>query len=401
MKKIQGVLLGLIFLMFTSCGGGGGDAVIPPLSAEKAITAYSINGIAGTINETSKTIAITVPFGTNVTALIATFNTTGTSVKVDATVQVSGTTANDFTSPVVYTVTAADATTQDYMVTVTVETADYISPNIGVLIYVPAGSFWRDNDVANISTISDAYRMSQHEITRAQFQEVMGTDPSDGTRSTGTDDPVQNVNWYHAIAFCNKLSLLEGLTPVYSVTGVNFSTLTYAAIPLVSTPAWNDVIANWSANGYRLPTEMEWMWAAMGATSALGYETPWYRTGYAKPFAGSNATNAAGDNGTNVIGDYAWYAGNSGGTTHQVGTKLPNELGLYDMSGNVWEWCWDRWAAYPGGLLRDYRGADSGTWRVHRGGAWPNASNLLELDHRDWNLPEEITFQDGLRVVRP
>jgi hypothetical protein len=107
--------------------------------------------------------------------------------------------------------------------------ADYLSANIGTLKYVPAGSFQRDGTATNISTISTAYWMSQYEITRAQFAALFSTDPSNATYSSGTGDPVQRTNWYHAIAFCNKLSLAEGLTPVYAVTGVDFSTLTYAS----------------------------------------------------------------------------------------------------------------------------------------------------------------------------
>lgn len=86
---------------------------------------------------------------------------------------------------------------------------DYTSPNIGTLKYVPPGSFQRDATAENISVISTCFRMSQHEITRGEFEAVMGKDPTDTTYSTGMSDPVQRVNWYHTIAFCNKLSILE------------------------------------------------------------------------------------------------------------------------------------------------------------------------------------------------
>ena len=107
------------FLVLAGCSSGGGDTQTAASSA-KAITAFSLAGVTGTIDETNKTIAVTMPFGTNVSALVATFTTTGTSVSVGATPQISGTTANNFTSPVVYTVTAADATTVSYTVTVPV-----------------------------------------------------------------------------------------------------------------------------------------------------------------------------------------------------------------------------------------------------------------------------------------
>jgi hypothetical protein len=118
MKKF--VVLCLMFFL-TSCGGGNNPPPPGPTpSSAKAITAFSLNGAAGTINETGKTIAVTMPFGTDVTSLVATFTTTGASVKVGSTVQTSGTTANSFTNPVTYTVTAVNASTQDYTVTVMV-----------------------------------------------------------------------------------------------------------------------------------------------------------------------------------------------------------------------------------------------------------------------------------------
>ncbi len=283
--------------------------------------------------------------------------------------------------------------------------SDYTSANIGTLKYVPPGRFQRDATAGNISVISTGFRMSQHEITRAQFETVMGADPSWTNYSPGTNHPVQMVTWYHTIAFCNKLSLLEGLTPVYTVTGVNFSTLTFADIPTSGNADWNAVTADWSANGYRLSTEMEWMWAAMGATSALGYIAPTYLTGYAKPFAGSNATNAEGNNGSNAIRDYAWFTedGAVSPPTLPVGEKLPNERGLYDMSGNVSEWCWDWIGGYPAGELTDYRGAASGTRRVVRGGSLMNTDSapLMTVAHRVIQSPHRPLFYLGFRVVRP
>jgi len=133
---------------------------------------------------------------------------------------------------------------------------DYTSPNIGMLKYVPAGTFSRDGVAGHDSTVS-AFRMSQYEITRAQFAAIIGTDPSNTAHSSGTGDPVQMPNWFHALVFCNKLSLAEGLTPIYSVTGIDFSTLTYAEIPTTSDASWDAGTAAWVNDGYRLPTEME------------------------------------------------------------------------------------------------------------------------------------------------
>jgi len=257
------------------------------------------------------------------------------------------------------------------------------NPNIGTLINVPAGTFQRDSVSTNTSRVS-AFRMSKREITRAQFSSILGTDPSSSTNSSGTSDPVQQVNWYHSIAFCNKLSIAEGLTPVYSVSGVTFATLTYASIPISTNSTWDAASANWSANGYRLPTEMEWMWAAMGATAGS--------TGYLKAFAGSTGTNA--------IDEYAWYSLNSSSNTHPVGTKLPNELGLYDMSGNVAEWIWDWYGAFPAGALTDYRGATTGSKRVLRGGCFASHASYATVALRTNNQALYDLNMNGFRVVR-
>ncbi|MBU1244929.1 formylglycine-generating enzyme family protein [Myxococcota bacterium] len=277
------------------------------------------------------------------------------------------------------------------------DNTEIISPNIGVLVSVPGGTFQRDGAATNLSTVS-SFKMSKYEITRAQFLAVMGTDPSE-PRSSGMSDPVQSVNWYQAIAFCNKLSLLEGLIPVYAVSGVNFSTLTYAQIPTSSDTTWNTVTANWTANGYRLPTEMEWMWAAMGADTANPGSVN--TTGYAKAFAGSTGKNA--------IGDYAVFGFSTSETGHTttprpnpVGSKLANELGLYDMSGNVQEWTWDVFESdtYPSGSLSDYVGTASGTPRVNRGGSWKIDAFYATVAHRHFLGPHLQYDLMGFRVVR-
>jgi len=271
-------------------------------------------------------------------------------------------------------------------------TMDLISPNVGTLIHVPTGT------PSNLSVVS-AFRMSKYEITRAQWGPVTGwADPSDNTASYSLLDPVQNVNWYYAIAFCNKLSLLEGLTPVYTVSGVDFSTLQDWEIPTSDNTAWNAATADWEANGYRLPTEMEWMWAAMGADTANPGAVN--TTGYTKAFAGST--------GSNFIGDYAVFGygtSETGRTTTQrtnmAGSKLANELGFYDLSGNVYEWIWD-WAeaSYPTGTVTDYRGPASGTWRMRRGGDWVDGASACAM--ADWNAsPPGNRFKTfGFRVVR-
>lgn len=272
---------------------------------------------------------------------------------------------------------------------------EYTSANIGTLKYVPAGTFQRDGTASNTSAVS-AFRMSQYEITRAQFLAILGTDPvvagGQTAYSSGTSDPVMYVNWYYAITFCNKLSIAEGLTPVYKVLGVDFATLPYADIPTASHATWNAATATWTSNGYRLPTEMEWMWAAMGAP-ADGQGGGTNTTGYLKAFAGSTGSNA--------IDDYAWYTPNLPTNTHPVGAKKANELGLYDMSGNVYEWNWDRYDTYPTGAVTDYRGATSGSNRVLRGGSNANPASECAVAFRSNVDSFNQYFSFGFRVVRP
>jgi formylglycine-generating enzyme required for sulfatase activity len=259
--------------------------------------------------------------------------------------------------------------------------------------YVPAGSFRRDGTAANISIITRGYWMGETEVSQVLFQAVMGTNPSGFTGSADSGEvqnrrPVEQVSWYAAIAFCNKLSLFDGKEPVYSVSGINdWANLAYGAIPTSSNATWNAAVMDTSKNGYRLPTEMEWMWAALGADKTIQPNT----TGYGKAFAGST--------GSNSIGNYVWYYSNSNNKTHEAGKKQANELGLYDMSGNVWEWCWDRYGTYPGGTQTDYRGPDSGTYRVARGGGWDISASYCAVAGRGISDPDFWYDDLGFRLV--
>ena len=188
---------------------------------------------------------------------------------------------------------------------------------------------------------------------------------------------------------------MEGLTPAYTVEGVtDWKNRAFDDIPTSSNTNWDNATCNWNATGYRLPTEMEWMWAAMGAP-ADGQNGGINTTGYSKAYAGEGY--GAGTS----IGDYAWYTNNSSSKTHPVGEKLPNELGLYDMSGNVWEWCWDWYGAYPTGTQTDYRGAGSGSRRVDRGGGWDSYASYCSVAYRGSNSPYYQNGSRGFRVLRP
>ncbi len=218
------------------------------------------------------------------------------------------------------------------------------------------------------------------------------------SQSSGTGDPVCMVNWYHAIAFCNKLSVLEGLTPVYTIikaVPIDWENIRFGDVPQEPDAEWDAVTAYWSNDGYRLPTETEWMWAAIGAPSAGrngGVDT----TGYRKAYAGS----VEGDKKTK-LGNYAWYQGNANNKTHPVGSKKMNELGLYDMAGNVAELCWDWWSdTAVSGPATDYRGASPGDYRVMKGGSRFDDDTGFAITNRSNPEPEWAGAFIGFRVVR-
>ncbi len=232
-------------------------------------------------------------------------------------------------------------------------------------------------------TIPDMY-VCDHEVTRGEFKEVMGTDPSiasaydkDGNELTGDavlNNPVNYVNWYDAIAYCNKLSLKENLTPCYSVSGVtDWENLDYSSIPTYSDTNWDALSYDKEADGYRLPTEAEWEWLARG---------------------GENYTYA----GSNTVDDVAWYKNTSNTGTREVKTKKANGYGLYDMSGNVFEWCYDWYGTVNSSTA--YTGASSGIGRVLRGGSWFDYDDFCQVSSRSHNSPYYHLSLYGFRVVR-
>ncbi|MBM3839305.1 MAG: formylglycine-generating enzyme family protein [Verrucomicrobia bacterium] len=197
-------------------------------------------------------------------------------------------------------------------------------------VLIPAGRFTMgdknevDSPPHEVSV--SAFYMDKFLVTQEQFQRVMGSNPS---RWKGDKNPVEQVRWSDAVRFCNKRSELEGLQPCYD------------------TNTWQ---CNFDANGYRLPTEAEWEYACRAGTT----------TAY---FFGDNSAK---------LGDYAWIEKNSSGRPRPVGQKQPNPWGLYDICGNVWEWCNDFYKVdyYAESPKQDPRGPQTGENKVLRGGAW-------------------------------
>ena len=186
-------------------------------------------------------------------------------------------------------------------------------------------------------TLTNDYYMGKYEVTQALWEVVMGSNPSN---FKGDNLPVEEVSWNDCQEFISKLN---------SMTGRKF----------------------------RLPTEAEWEYAARGGKKSRGYQ-----------YSGSNS-----------ISDVAWYSGNSGRVTHPVGTKQANELGIYDMSGNVYEWCSDWYGSYSSSSQTNPTGADSGSSRVYRGGSWIYIAWLCRLSYRAGNTPGYRSYGLGLRLA--
>jgi uncharacterized repeat protein (TIGR02543 family) len=277
--------------------------------------------------------------------------------------------------------------------------------------FVPSGSFqYNATSTSNVATITKAYWLGETEVTQELYQAVMGYNPSalpdtPAPGETQNKRPVENLTWYDVIEFCNKLSQAGGREPVYTITDRTtadgpIGDGTSAEGPITGAT----VSADFGKNGYRLPTEMEWMWAAMGADTTEQPNT----SGYLKDYAGSTEEPGVLAN----VGDYAWYNVNSKimigeeetTVTHEVGKKLPNELSLYDMSGNVDEWLWD-WGSgttLNGGSLTDYRGLDSATYKGRRGGRFnANASPLKVVTRSFASNPASIYNVNGIRLLYP
>ena len=234
-----------------------------------------------------------------------------------------------------------------------------------------------------------SFYMSDHEVTRGEYKAVMGSDPSEadvydkaGKKLTGDDNiknnPVNGVSWYNALVYCNMLSIKEGLAPCYAIDGKK-DPKDWGSVPdkysdSTKREKWDAATCDFTANGYRLPTDAEWEWAARGGKE-------------------STYTYAGSDD----IDEVAWYKDNTYGT-RDVKSKKANACGLYDMSGNVWELCWDWYGSISSETPA--AGSASGSVRVQRGGSWSIIANGAQVAYRNNNHPYSRGITYGFRLVR-
>jgi formylglycine-generating enzyme required for sulfatase activity len=211
-------------------------------------------------------------------------------------------------------------------------------------------------------TLTHDYLVSETEVTQGQFEALLGYNPA-VFLDCGADCPVENVSWYMAAAYANAMSEAAGLSPCYPCSGAG---------PEVQCEGAE---APYTCEGYRLLTEAEWEAAARCGTDVL--------------YAGSD-----------TIGDVGWVSSNSGDTTHAVAALAPNACGLYDMSGNVWEWTQDWYAPYDSGAATDPTGPASGTGRSVRGGGWDGGAPRARVSDRTDFYPEGANYYFGFRLGR-
>ena len=252
------------------------------------------------------------------------------------------------------------------------------------LVFVKGGAFkmgspesenWRGDDETQHEVKVGDFYISRYEVTQAEYEALMNNNPSN---FKGDMLPVENVSWLDAVNYCNARSRQENLTPVYTISG-------------------NKVTWKTDADGYRLPTEAEWEYAC--------------RAGTTTPF---NTENSISANEANYYGHYPYEIeenyfsqgnlttkpGIYRGETLKVGSFKPNKLGLYDMHGNVAEWCWDIYAPYDLTAVENPVGPSEGTRRVNRGGAWNDFAKNMRSAYRAATPQENNSFNLGFRLAR-
>ena len=280
-------------------------------------------------------------------------------------------------------------------------------------VLIPAGTFSMGDSLLEgyswerpvHSVYVSAFHMAKYEVTKALWDEVRrwavvngytdlaaGSSFAGNSYSKGPGHPVHMVTWYDVVKWCNASSEKEGLVPCYYTDAAQ--TMLFKA----GTNAIENTMVNWSANGYRLPTEAEWEKAARGGVAGARY--PWGTNTISHAQSNYYATGTAYGNQSGNAGNHPDYATGASPYTAPAGSFAATGYGLHDMAGNVWEWCWDRYGEYPSALRTNPRGATSGAFRVRRGGAWLSVAEVCSVALRWGSDPSSVYFSVGFRVAR-
>jgi formylglycine-generating enzyme required for sulfatase activity len=384
--------------------------------ADDGNSAPTISDIAAqTITEGNNTGALAFTVGDAQTAagsLTVSGSSSNTTLVPNANIVFGGSGANR-----TVTVTPASSQTGTATITVTVSDGSLSASDTFLLTVnsaaptgfalIPAGAFTMGNSVAADTDITDAptrtvtldaFYMGKYEVTKAEWDEVRTWGLSNGYTDLAAGDgkasnhPVQSIDWYNMVKWCNARSQKEGLTPMYYTNDAQTTIYKTGSVNVTNAQV------KWSASGYRLPTEAEWEKAARGGLS--GKRFPWGDTishSQANYYASSNFSY---DSSGSVNNFHPTYATGSSPYTSPVGAFAANGYGLYDMVGNVFEWCWDWHGTYASGSQTNPRGSTSGTYRVLRGGGWINFAFSGRVADRSYDDPSGTSDSIGFRVLR-
>lgn len=356
------LVLAVAFSVVTGCkksSSPSGPATVVPVST---------NTVTATVTRAVNTATVTTTSTQTVYTATVTVTSTATQINYTATVTATASTTATITTTSTVTNTATSTATIDY----------------SVLVSVTGGTFTQTDGTNMFSHTISAFKMGKYQVTYNLWNTVYqwavanGYTFADAGAGSGYA-PVTTVSWRDVIVWCNAYSQEAGLTPCYTYLSAVINDSTNAT-------ACDNAVCTWANNGYRLPSEGEYQYAASYIDGSS-----WTPYNYA-----SGAT--ADYNDATATGLVAWYSANCSGT-QAVGGKTANALGIYDISGNVWEWCWDWYGTYPG-TSTDYRGPASGSYRVFRGGSCYNNASSLQVGYRGNDYPSGTGDNIGFRFAR-